>query len=139
MQKLFNFFGWLVIGAMFFFYGYYFYNNLRPVKTATVESPMKVLTPIVKAGDDVVYHVKYCRYSQAPAKTYKSLVGASIVNLPVTESAAPTGCRENDVHLNVPAYVEPGQYYVKSVAEFQINANRVERIEYESELFLITK
>lgn len=39
---------------------------LYPYKTIEVEEPMKILTPVIKAGDPIEYEVSYCKFKGRP-------------------------------------------------------------------------
>lgn len=137
MNKYFIVLAWVVLVSITGLMVFNFYQQLKPVRLLEIKSPMIVLSPEVKTGQDVVYHASYCRYSQVPAKVFRSLIGPSIINLPPVESSTEIGCRETDVHITVPGYAIPGKYKMKAVAEFQISAQRLDRIYYETEEFTV--
>lgn len=139
MKKFLNIAAWIILGAMFLLMFYGYYDRYHPVKLLEIKTPMEVLTPKVKAGEDVIYKADFCRYYKGAVKVSRSLIGSTTVNEISTTSLSDTGCRVVEGHYPVPSYAPPGIYKVKAVAEFQVNSSRVERVYYESKEFEVVK
>src|SRR5436305_8179156 len=98
----------------------YLFNTYWPVKLLDIKTPLPVLTPRVKAGEDLIYHADYCRYFKGNVKVFRSFIGPSVINLPSIDSITDPGCRVVDIHLTIPIYAVSGQYKMKAIAEFQV-------------------
>ncbi len=94
---------------------------LWPVRVVYVDTPLRVLTPIVRAGDAVTVHLRYSK-----PYTHEALVGwmfASRGNValgPVGLSALPPGEHEVNVYVPVPLGLPPGEYVVIFIVERQV-------------------
>lgn len=93
---------------------------LWPVQVVYIDTPMRVLTPEVRAGEWLTVHVRYSKPFQ-----HEALVGwmfASKGNVafgPVSLSALPPGEHEFNVYVPVPP-VPPGEYVVVFIIERQV-------------------
>ena len=117
----------------------YLILSFYPFKTLTVESPLKVLTPKVKAGDDMIYQVKYCRYTKVSAKVTRTLIGSDTIPTIPLNSISKPGCGTAVVHMNTPSSANPGIYHMEASADFQVNPYQIRTTNYESDNFEITK
>ena len=137
MNKLGYWFLVFVGVLMVFMMGYNIYQTFYPFKTIEIENAdnLTVLTPRVKAGEDLVYHFKYCRFFKGGVKVYRNLIGPERIPTSITESSALPGCREVDSHLNVPESAKSGTYHMEASAEFDINPQRLIRVDYKTEDF----
>ena len=120
------------------------YWSFRPYRLFTyTTSPMKVLTPNVKIGGDIVYVANYCKYTnKIPISVKRQLVGGYAYDLPIsTSSNFPQGCGQIEVStpLYVPASVKPGKYKIKVTGEYQANPLRTWSYEVYTEEFNIIK
>ena len=106
-------------------------------------SPMKVLTPSVKIGGDMIYVADYCKYTtKIPTSIKRQLVGGYAYDLPVsTSSNFPQGCGKIEVAipLYLPSSIKPGKYRIKVTGEYQANPLRTWNYEVYTEEFNLIK
>ena len=136
------------------------YWSFRPYRLFTyTTSPMKILTPNVKIGGNLIYVADYCKYTnKIPTSVKRQLVGnytyytpgsrasGTIVSyaydLPIsTSSNFPKGCGkiEVDTPLLVPDSIKLGAGRVCVVNEYQANPLRIVDYEMCTEEFNIIK
>lgn len=105
--------GCLTLGAI---WGYV----LWPVRTVYVDTPLRVLTPVVRAGAYVAVHLRYSKPFE-----HEALVGfmfaskGNVALSPVGLSALPPGEHEFNVYIPVPQ-VPAGEYVVIAIVERQV-------------------
>lgn len=123
-----------LIGVMFAVVSYNTYQLHWPIKVFENKS-LKILTPQVKAGEDVIYHVSYCRYFAGPIHVFKSIEGPSLIYIPETVNSNAPGCREANVHVPTPTTIMPGTYVIKVTAEAQVNQSRKITVRFQTDSF----
>ena len=143
-MKIFNTIAYLSLATSFLIVGVGIYWLLYPYKLFVYNTtPMKVLTPNVKIGQDIIYIADYCKYtSKIPKTVVRQLVGGYAYDLPMsTSSNFPQGCGKIEVAipLYTPTSVKPGKYRIKVTGEYQANPLRVWSYEAYTEEFTIIK
>lgn len=123
-------FGLLVALGFFAFY---------PLRTIELESPFKVITKQVIAGEDLIYQAKYCKYDTSPAKVYRTLVGTDFVPTPVVGSVVQKGCHAVSIHLNVPKNTTPGTYRVEGRTVLEVNSVQTQTKLFRTETFEVVE
>ena len=105
--------GCLTLGAV---WGYV----LWPVQTVYVDTPLRVLTPTVKAGTYVVVHIRYSKpYEHEALVGYMFASQGNVALSPVGLSALPAGEHEFNIYIPVPV-LPPGEYVVVAIIERQV-------------------
>ena len=136
-MKLINVFSYSLLAVAFVIVFYIGYLAFYPFKTLVVKQPITILTPTVKAGDDMVYQISYCRYFKGSAQLSRTLVGPDNFPAPFVSSITKPGCGIAHVHLNVPASATPGAYHMEAIAEFQVNPFQLRRVNFQSGEFQV--
>jgi hypothetical protein len=96
-----------------------------PIKvTDFKDDKFPILTPIVKAGEQVQFHVVVTKYINAPATVSRHLVNDYIFSYTPMISNVEKGTSERTVSLDIPKYIEPGIYHIKTVYIYKINFMR---------------
>lgn len=112
------------------------YFILVPYKILEVSS-VEILTPEVKAGEQLEYRVKYCKYRDLPATVSKTLVNGTLIPFTPYVSNLPIGCEVVVVYQEVPLYAPSGIYHINVVSTFSPNPIRTINIEYRTPSFII--
>lgn len=118
--------------------GFNTYQLYWPVKVFEIKS-INMVTPQVKAGEDAIYHVSYCRYFSGEIHVFKTIDGPSLIYLDTAINSNDPGCRETDVHVNIPDDALLGTYIIKIVAEAQVSQSRRITIRYQTDSFEVVK
>lgn len=139
MKRILHTVSWIILVTLagFMFYGYY--QQFAPVKIIDIHSPLKVKTPIVKEGEILVYVGDYCQYKVYPATVSRTLIGSTVVPLPIVNTIAKRGCHVIDIQIPIPSGTIPGTYNIEGVARYQVNPNRFIDVKFNSESFNIIK
>jgi hypothetical protein len=96
---------------------------------------------VVKPGELILYHAKYCRYSDAPATVARNVIGTGATAFtspyPAISSVSKTGCGSVAVPLQLPSAMPKGSYELEVVATFQVNGLRSITVRAESNAFTV--
>jgi hypothetical protein len=112
---------------------------LYPYKTLEVYN-VTAKTPIVNAGENLIYTVDYCKFTNASSVVFRTLHSAddtSIVPFPSVMTVSVKGCHKVDVPLTIYKETPPGIYYMAAVAIFKINSLRDISVSFRSNNFEI--
>ena len=91
-----------------------------------------ILSTRVRAGDDLIYQITYCKYIDIPAKVTRTLIGLhnrpdgseNYLPIPFVITITHLGCATATIHLPISHGAEPDIYYMKANAEFTPNPLR---------------
>lgn len=120
----------------FFVFLYLSIFPLNPVKVTNI----RIKTPTVQAGGDVVYLINYCKTVSVPSQIYISIVNSSIVAEPVIAGGRPAGCHYNvarDVPL--PKNLSPGEHHLEVSVVYQFNPFHQYVFHYRTPDFNVTQ
>lgn len=120
----------------FFIFLYLSIFPLHPVKVMNI----RIATPTVQAGGDVVYKIDYCKTTSAASQIYISIVNSSIVAEPVIAGGRPAGCHYNvarDVPL--PKNLSPGEHHLEVSVIYQFNPFHQSVYHYRTPDFNVTQ
>lgn len=126
MQKSFQITVYFTIFLMFVVLGYFAYLTLYPFKTLDVKSTT-ILTPIVKAGDVLMYRVDYCKHTDKSATVFRTLHSVDetrLVPFPSVSTVTLLGCHSADIPLQTFSSIPPGEYYLLIDAVFELTSQR---------------
>lgn len=128
-----------IIIFMFLTMAYNTYLRFYPFKTLEVNK-VELVTPTVPVGGVFKYKVDYCKYTDVAATAYKTFYDINNPNKPyplgAMEGAGSSGCHttERSIKLeDIPA----GEYYLKTVVIYELNAYQTKRIEFITPNFRI--
>jgi len=131
-----------VIGMVAIF-AYCLYSAFWPFRVLeTRVQPYRILTPVVQAGQPVVYEADFCKYTDAPALVTRGLYGenGSFISLPTVATNLPTGCHVvQSATTVVPITTTPGQYSVELTLTYHVNALRDITIKVKTATFTVTR
>lgn len=102
----------------------------------TIKTPIRVLTPTVRAGHSVTLLLDYCKDGTDVA-TFGALLARRGVHVPLTTwpTDLPVGCHSVAVTLPVPAYVSANRYVLYLVREYRPTIFGVSGVSAASEPF----
>lgn len=107
-----------------------------PFKTIEYQQqPAKILTPVVKAGENVKYELSYCRYIKTHAKVSRQFIDGVIYTTPSFEQTLPTGCHKIIMAVRVPPTLNSDTYKLRVLVNFEINKLRTIEKSFETEEF----
>ena len=120
-------------GLLIMFWCLYPYNPLE------MEEPVKVLTPVVNAGDSVIVSFNFTKNTKITPEIHLSLVDGVIYNLPTYSPKNAVGHTDGKVVnvLTVPINQPCGDYHLRWVVSYEMNPVRTIEVEYESEKFRV--
>lgn len=98
---------------------------------------MKIVTPEVRAGEDVVYISNFCKYKEFPAHIDKQLVNHVIIYYNEGGSNFKLGCHTSEIHTEIPIYTPPGEYYIRTIITYDLPLLKKEIYTIESEPFRV--
>lgn len=104
----------------------------------TVKEPVKVLTPVVRAGHSVTLLFDYCKTGHDIA-TVGTLLARRGVMVPLSlwPSDLPVGCHTVAVTLPIPAYVSGNTYVLYLVREYRPTVFNTRGVSFRSEPFQV--
>lgn len=115
--------------------------NLWPYKVAEV-THTEVLTPYVKAGEEIIYQVSFCKYLDTQGKIERILRrkdGAIAITLQPLSAVTP-GCYENfKVKVPVPENSLPGIYTIQTTTVYKVNLIKEITVQFETPAFEIVE
>lgn len=132
----------LMMGVLIFMFATMAYNTyLRfyPFKTLVINR-VDVITPEVTNGGFFKYRVSYCKYTEAPATTYKTFF--DVVNeekrypLGTMEGAGSTGCHIAERSLKIED-LPSGEYYMKTTVIYEVNNYQNRKVEFLTPSFKV--
>lgn len=87
----------------------------------TATTPMKVLTPRVRAGHSVTVQLEYCKDGDDIAATFGAVLARRGVFVPLNlwPSDLPVGCHSVALTLPIPAYVSENRYVLYLIREYR--------------------
>lgn len=111
--------------------------SLYPYKTAEVTQPMHVMNKQIKAGNDVVYVIEYCKYTDAPASVARYIDGNVRYYLNEMQAHVAKGCGKSTATVKIPSEVEPGTYRLLVRNIYHVNPIRDISKDFISETFTV--
>lgn len=118
----------------------FFYWLFYPYKVMEAKSPAKVLTPIVHAGDRLVFINEACKYMPLVATTTRQIIDNVVINLPEIKGNMPVGCHKmENKNIIIPDFMDTGEAKVLITNTYQVNPFRTVSYTYETEVFKIVK
>lgn len=116
-----------------------------PYKIAEQKAPAKVLTPIVRLGDNLRYELDYCKYMDiSPIDTKKQLVNGLVYPLPTAPiRVLPVGCHKVTASKTViiPECAECFDHdvHLEILTTYQVNPLRTVTVRFITEKFKVVK
>jgi hypothetical protein len=136
-----NILSWIVIILMMVLILTVGFWMIYPYPTLVFLNQPFEITPdtlIVKPGQNITYHVDYCKYTTLPAIVSRSFIDGVKYSVPQTIATNPAGCHEIFPSLQAPN-LPPGTYYLKNSYQYQVNPIRIITVEATTSAFTIIK
>jgi hypothetical protein len=119
---------------------YLIYLLSFPLTPLVLNGPFKVVTPVVKQGEALIYKVNYCKAKGIGAgHVARTLVDGILYNLPEAYGTLQEGCRIVNITVEIPKVIPPGVYYLRILSTYEINKLRTVKIESSTERFTVIK
>lgn len=99
----------------------------------------KVLTPVVKRGENVVFESEFYKNTNLPATVSRQLINSNIYVYSDVVINNPAGPNKLKMTIQIPDFVEPGIYYIKSTVRYKVNFLRTITYVNDSETFQVTE
>jgi len=95
--------------------------EVYPFEVVRYNSPFKVLTPVVKAGDDMLYERSGEKFIDATARLACSFEDDIIYFIPDRVDNLPVGDIDGVRQITIPANLPPSTYVFKCTVTFKIH------------------
>jgi len=119
----------------FLVYMFWMFYPLTPMQLI---GPYKVKTPVVIAGQNLIYTAHACRNTTVSGVVEYALEDHIAIPFASTSSLnQPVGCGYKDVAFNIPSIIPPGNYHLHLKATYQINPIRIFTVEVDTQNFQV--
>ena len=146
MKKPFYILSWVAIACSIGLVLLITYWLAWPYKIATQNGPAKILTPVVKNGEEVRYTLDFCKYREiVPTSVTRQLVDGVIYTLPAPNSSRvlSLGCKvvESSTPIILPGCAEcyNRDVYLELISTYQVNPLRRVTVKFTTEKFKVVK
>lgn len=112
---------------------------LYPFDVLEVHSPYKVLTPTVRAGDNLQYQVDSVKKLDFPSDMACYFEDGVIYKLPQMYSNDKMGHNNFVIEMVVPATLQPSEYRLHCEINYHITTIKTVHYEYYTEYFQVIK
>lgn len=119
---LFRCVSWATIVSGFFLSLYVGFVLTYPFKVS--ESKFKVLSPVIKPGENLVLQVNYCKWMDLPAISTRQLNDGVVIELPPSSTNLPKGCGSVVRYVPIPTSVPDGKYSYQTTLEYKLSVLR---------------
>lgn len=117
-------------------FGYWYFAPYKTIEFNTPEH--KVLTPVVAHGEELVYEVDFCKYSEIRPMVFRYFKDGLIYAVPdVMATNNVTGCSKNVVYLTIPKGLPNGEFVLELVFVYQVNPIREIIVYSKTEKFVV--
>lgn len=117
----------------------YSFIYLYPFDIAEIHSPYKVLTPIVKAGENLKYQANSEKKLNFPADVACYFEDGVVYKLPERYSDNRVGVNTSILEITVPSTLQPSKYRLHCEINYKIGNIRTIQYEYFTEYFQVVK
>lgn len=122
---LLNAMGYLMFGCGLGLIIYVSYLLLYPFMPLTLNGPVTIETPVVKAGSALVYQISACKHTPDTPTIYKKIVSAQYSEpYPAVQGVVVPGCTTTKVPLAIQTGTPPGKYMLYTEVVYHVNALR---------------
>jgi hypothetical protein len=117
--------------------GYLSFMPVNVVKANT--QPYKVITPVVKAGDPIIYVADVCKYKEVSSLVSRTFIDENNVHYPLPNmlSTIPVGCTGNKVVVPTLPTFHSGKWHLSLDVEYRVNILRSQTYHFYTETFVI--
>jgi hypothetical protein len=126
----------VVLVSIFLVIAYLTTLLVYPYKLVTFnDDKFPILTPTVKAGEEVQFQVDFYRYTNLPTTVSRQLINNYVYYYPEVTASNPQGHLIKVGTVTIPANVEPGDYYIRTAYKYKVNFIREITIVKDTEYF----
>lgn len=137
-RKILFFFSMATLISAMLMIGYVVFYLVYPFKGLVVnKKPALVITKEVVAGEEMVYELDYCRYSDKHAEVTRQFIDGVIYTMPAIQAIAREGCHVQNYAVLVPSTLNSGTYKLRVLVVVHINKIREVETVIETEQFKI--
>ena len=112
---------------------------MRPIKVFEIMRPIRVLSPNLAQGEDLIYEMSYCKYQDLDAAVYYSFNDSIAFATPgISMSTLPMGCHMILESLTIPP-IPPGVYRLEMLRVYQTSPLRQVEVKSLSQEFRIVQ
>jgi len=129
--------GWFLLLALA-------YMMFAPMKVLVInnydkQNPLHVNTKVLLPGETLEYHLNYCKHTDVRPSVRRTLVDGQVITLAdIPSTSLPKGCGVTLIsNVTIPLTLNPGEYYLDVIAEYQVSFFRTERVHYRTEYFKV--
>jgi hypothetical protein len=121
--------------------GIFIWMTSYPYQPIVIQQPIEIknTNKQVKAGDLLIYKIKYEKKMNVSGKLSRKLVNSYKIDLADSIVTAPIGHDCDQVKIQIPKFADPGIYYLWWSTSYQVNPLRIITVSVESEKFEIVK
>ena len=98
-----------------------------------------VLTPIVRAGEELQFQVDFYRYTKLPTKVSRQLINDYVYYYTEITASNPQGHIDKIGTVTIPSNIEPGVYFLRNIYKYEVNFLRTITIVKDTEKFEVIK
>ena len=140
MSKIAQYAAYLTLLLAFAMVGYLAFNLLYPYPTMIVESPAKILNPIVHQGEILQVQINCEKFTDRPGVVTRQIINEIIYVMPSYISNYPVG-KNNKVSYStrIPNELPPGTYYIRTTIEYEFPPFRKIDYIFDTEQFTVVK
>lgn len=115
----------------------FWYWTLRPYNPLEIKQPLQIINEnkTVVAGELLFYEVDFEKNTKIQPTIHRRLIDGIVFNFPAVTSQNIAGPNKLIASLEIPHSIPPGNYFLESVACYQMNPVREICVEYASEEF----
>lgn len=116
-----------------------FIHENPPIVFTNLPFPVEKLT--YRKGESIVRTAMFCKYTNSSVTLLPRLEGEVVYTYaPLNVAGSPEGCETRVFSdLKIPHYVEPGEYKLTGVVEYQVNPLAKRSVRWETESFLVVE
>lgn len=139
MKKYINFMAGGILALAFLYTGLIVFWLVYPFQTVDIKR-VELVTPKVKAGENLVTKVDFCNYTNAPRTINKQLRNSVVITLePVRAPGGESRCGTVDIITHIPSNVMAGKYFLSVSTEIKLNPIRTDNIKWDSPTFEVVE
>jgi hypothetical protein len=99
----------------------------------------EVITPVVKAGGEVTYRMQYEKFKPFVGTASKQLINDIVYSYLPAVGQASVGITDKEVTLEIPDYISPGIYFIRTVYTYKVNALKTVTYTHDTVTFEVVR
>ncbi len=129
----------LIVATMWGFAGLFFFWYLFPYNPLEIDEPVKIMTPVVKAGDAIIAEFTFDKNTEITPEISITLVDGVVYTIPSYSPENVVGHTDDKLVrvMTIPVSMPCGIYHLHWTAVYKMNPIRDVTVKYSSETFKI--